>query len=77
MSVTEEKLKIAIEELYNRNHTVCADWFTAKVFDLIEKADMANRARLSIAFPAEVLAWERWQHSSDEKEFFKTYGIGV
>lgn len=32
------------------------DWFTAQLLRLITKADMANRAKLSVVFPEEVKA---------------------
>lgn len=38
------------------------DWFTAQLLRLIAKADTWNRARLRLAFPEEVAAYERWLH---------------
>lgn len=36
------------------------DWFNAHLLRLIAKADQQNRARLRLAFPEEVKAWEDW-----------------
>lgn len=43
------------------------DWFSAQLLRLIAKADLKNRARLSIAFPEHVAAFEAWERG-DEKE---------
>ena len=36
------------------------DWFTAHLLRLIAKADLNNRARLRLAYPEEVEAYEQW-----------------
>lgn len=36
------------------------DWFSAHLFRLIAKADFENRAKLRLAFPEHVRAWEQW-----------------
>lgn len=36
------------------------DWFTARLLQLIHKSDAWNRARLRLAFPEEVAAYEEW-----------------
>lgn len=40
--------------------------FTAKLYDLLGKADPENRAKLGRAFPAEWAAWTLWHHCDDE-----------
>lgn len=67
----QRSLEEAIQELYYwQGHDEEADWFTAKLYDLITKADRSNMIKLCAGFPAEVLAWHMWQDSRDEKEFF-------
>ena len=36
------------------------DWFSARLLRLIAKADLENRARLRLAFPEHVQAYEEW-----------------
>lgn len=69
-------VKEAIEELFHWQHSSKPDWFTARLYDLISHADSFNRQRLSIAFPAEVLAWSMWHEAPDGEEFFKEHGYG-
>ena len=38
-----------------------ADWFTAKLFDLIAKADLQNQKRIELGFPEEVAVYRAWQ----------------
>ena len=49
--------------------------FTAQLLQLIQKADMFNRAHLKAGFPDEVKAWCDWYTSPDEVEFFKKHGF--
>ncbi len=49
--------------------------FHALLFTLISKADINNRANLRMGFREEVQAFEDWQSSPNESEFFKAFGI--
>lgn len=69
-------LEEAIKELYFWQYSSDPSWFTAKLFDLIAKADPLNRFKLAEVFPAEVKAWMMWQESPNEEEFFRSHGIG-
>lgn len=40
------------------------DSFTGLLLTLIEKADPGNRARLRLAFPRQVAAWEYWMDAA-------------
>ena len=40
-------------------------WFTAKLFDLIAKADVFNLEKIRQGFPEEVQAWERYQRDGE------------
>lgn len=51
--------------------------FSSMLYQLIAKADLSNRKKLSLAFPDHVEVWLEWYNSPDENEFFKSYGIGV
>lgn len=50
-----------IDAALGRGH---GDWFTSDLLRLIAKADRANTARLRVAFPHAVAAYERW-HAGD------------
>ena len=41
------------------------DWFSAELMRLIMKADFENRARLRLAFPDHVEAYDRYQRGED------------
>jgi hypothetical protein len=44
------------------------DWFTARLMHLIGHADLRNRARIRIAFPEEMAAFDEWYNATrDEK----------
>lgn len=38
------------------------DWFSAQLLRLIAKADSTNRAKIRLAFPDHVEAFEDWYH---------------
>lgn len=62
----------AVDLLYSWKYHA-GDNFSSLLFNLITKADAANRARLQAAFPLEFRAWSMWLYSVDEKEFFDDY----
>jgi hypothetical protein len=67
----------AIKELYFwKAHAGTATNFTAKLYDLISKADPQNKEALRKGFSLEVAAWEAWQDSIDEEKFFASHGLG-
>lgn len=49
--------------------------FTAKLFDLIAKADFRNREKLRTAFPMEVFVFCEWYASPTPKEFYTRYRL--
>jgi hypothetical protein len=49
--------------------------FHALLFTLISKSDPENRANLRRGFREEVQAFEDWQSSPNEEEFFKAFGV--
>lgn len=63
----------AIKELCFWRNCPDADNFTNLLYHLISKADPSNKFKLSLAFPDEVLAFNLWQHSPSEEEFFTTF----
>jgi hypothetical protein len=67
------ELRRAIWELYYWQRLSDASNFTAILYTLISKADILNRAKLTMAFPYECVAYELWQESLDENEFFKNW----
>ena len=46
------------------------DFFTCKLYSLIQKADMDNRNKLRQCFPVEVAVFEEWYNTATEEEFF-------
>lgn len=52
-----------------------SDCFTAKLFELMLKADTKNRSRLGLAFPVEAAVLAEWQLSTTPSEFYRYYGI--
>lgn len=49
--------------------------FTARLFDLMTKADLENAARLAKAFPVEAQAYLLWYHAPDANAFFKSWDL--
>lgn len=49
--------------------------FHAILFTLIAKADLENRERLRIGFENEVKAYEDWQKTESQDEFFAAHGL--
>lgn len=47
-----------------------ADWFTAHLFRLFCKADMANRERLGRGFPDEFQVFTEWWMAPNEREWY-------
>lgn len=48
--------------------------FHSKLYELIHKADMPNKARLRQGFPEEVEAWEMWCSAPNPEQFFADHG---
>ena len=70
-------LEDAVRELYVWQRLGAdATNFTARLYELIAKADPTNKEALRKGFPIEVTAYEAWQYSVDEAEFFASYGFG-
>lgn len=46
-------------------------FFTAKLFELMAKADVKNFAKLAMAYPAEAKAFSDWYHASNPEKFFE------
>lgn len=53
------------------------DHFSALLFRLIGKADPGNRERLRKGYPEHVAAWEEWQATPTEREFFEKHRTGL
>ena len=68
-------LEQAVKELFFTRFQPGADWFTAQLYHLFDKADAYNRACLTDGFPFEGQAWNLWYYAENEREFFKSYGF--
>ena len=79
MTDKTQEMKTAVQELYfwarGRGSSSPPSNFTAKLYDLIAKADTLNKLKIAKGFPAEVSAYNEWMHSKTEVEFFKRYGL--
>lgn len=53
-----------------------ATHFTAKLFELLGKADPENLDRLALGFPQEVWTWQRWRGSENPETFFEQFFEG-
>ena len=51
------------------------DHFTAGLFRLIAKADMTNRARLSLSYPTHVALYEEWMLADPAQVFYDKYHV--
>jgi len=73
MTPINQQIQTAVFRLY--------DWqrggtsFTCQLYSLMSKADPSNFAKLVEAFPIEGCALIAWRNSSNEKQFFRMYGI--
>lgn len=47
-----------------------ADWFTAQLFRLFNKADSNNRLKLMRSFPDEYQVYQDWAQSPNENAFY-------
>lgn len=70
-----------MEEIYNAARHLyewqCAGatHFTAKLFELIAKADVKNRGKIRLGFPTEVFIFEEWQRSEKPADFYMKYKL--
>lgn len=74
MKVTYDQ---AVKELYYSLYGTNPTNYHAVLYQLIGKADLQNKALLRLAYPMEVHAWEEWQASENESEFFSRFGFRV
>lgn len=47
-----------------------ADWFTATLFRLFNKADHSNRHRIAKGFPDEAEVYQDWHDAPNEHDFY-------
>jgi len=72
MTITYED---AVKELYYSLYATNPTNFHAVLYRLIGKADGQNKARLRLAYPLEVKAFDDWQASENPADFFRQYGF--
>lgn len=63
----------AIAELKNWDYNREASNFSAKLFELISKADMCNKQKLLKGFPCRTSAYLLWMQAPDKESFYKEY----
>lgn len=72
---TDPRYVKAVAQVYDWQHGGTS--FYCKLFDLFQKADSENRARLTIAFPIQARALDDWGKAGDYgNDLFKEHGIG-
>lgn len=67
----EEAVKELYYSLYGTNPTN----YHARLYELIGKADIFNKARLRGAYPVEVQVFDDWQNSIEGPKFFERFGF--
>jgi hypothetical protein len=70
----EDSVERCVEHLFHWQHSN-SDSFSAKLFELIMKADSTNRNRLALAFPHHFAAWHAWWLSDDSDRYFAKWGL--
>lgn len=65
VGVDERIIKAQQELRYWLNSYPKGDWFSAKLFDLIAKADVYNLEKIRKGFPEKVAAWEKYQREGE------------
>jgi hypothetical protein len=75
IQITQERLADAVKDLFHWQYNDGTYTFNTLLFMMFQKADLVNRARLKLGFPAHYWAWELWQKSSSQNEFFKEWGL--
>lgn len=70
-------LRQAVYDLRDWQYGSNPGHFYSLLYELIAKADLINRLRLSAAYPSEVLAFRMWEAADDPIEFFKKFDIDV
>lgn len=65
--------KRVVSELHTTLRHEGGSWFTARLFELILKADPRNLERIRKGFPVEVRMVEEWRSSESEQAFFEKY----
>jgi hypothetical protein len=68
----KEGTPVAVIKLWEWQHEG-ATHFRAELYQLIQKADGDNLAKLALGFPDEVDALRRWRLSANEETFFNQY----
>ena len=71
--MSPEAYKRLKEDLYLTTHRPNADWFTAQLYRLFNKADANNKRRLAIGFPDHYQVWLDWYNAPNEREFFAEF----
>lgn len=68
-------LELAVKELYHWQKNGSTD-FSAKLFELMMKADPGNMMKLTSAFPMYARALEMWQEAAHNGDaLFREYGL--
>jgi len=70
-STSEQNYKEAVRELYFYITDNSASNYSKCLYWLIFKADSENLERIRLGYPDQVKAWENWQNSKDQWDFFK------
>ena len=71
------ELETAVKELYFWQHDRYATNFHAKLYELFQKADVNNKAKLAGAYPNEAKALELWNEAGNYgNDLFEQYSWG-
>lgn len=71
-STYQQAVEAVLHWQYDYNNS-----FNDIILDAIAKADMFNSAKLERAFPELCTAYAEWYVASNDKLFFKKYGLNI
>lgn len=73
IDVEKEAFGRAVAELKNWDYNRGASNFSAKLFELMSKADMSNKQKLLKGFPCRTSAYLLWMQAPDKEAFYREH----
>jgi hypothetical protein len=73
--MAKAELSEAVKELWYWQYGTNPTNFSSRLFELMQKADRENLARLGHAFPVEFAAYSLWMDCEDQDALFAEFGF--
>lgn len=71
-----DDITLAVKELFYWQYNRAEDTnFSSLLYNLFQKADQQNLAKLTRGFPHEAIAWNLWRSAPNEDVFFLGWGF--